>query len=399
MIFHIKEKTIYFYNGGDTIEICSATPLQPNNQEYHLDKYGLEMSPTDIQNYSAHIFVWEYIFRNKITQPCIIIENDLKLTSSYEEICSEINTIESEWDLLIPYNKVNQEPSSRNEIFPSRLGYYWGSYFYVINAQNIKKVLSLSNIKQPVDEEILEVSFDNKLKTILIDTDWFEINEENCPIYKARSAFFLEKIQNIDLWEAAHKEQAISITLYLSQIAQKLNLSLFAHAGTLLGIVRHNDIMPWDDDIDFCMDENEIQTLLDAVEQDNKIKYTKRNWHKTGSVYYKFYFENGEQKEGYDYTFPFVDIWLLFNQGENSYITSDGYEAAKNDYFPGKKYDFFGAQILLPENDLSILYKMYKNWDKYIKVFSWSHRQKENCIDSIIAPIKTDSKGRLISEY
>ncbi|MBP2616642.1 LicD family protein [Chryseobacterium jejuense] len=397
MIFHIKEETITFTTDDITVEINSNISLAENDQNFHKDKYGFEMSPTDIQNYSAHIFIWEYISKNGITEPCIIIENDVKLNSTYKELCKDIYSLPNRWDLIIPYNKLQQDISLRNEIFPSRLGYYWGSYIYVLNGEKIAKLNSLKNIKQPIDEEILESSFNNSLKTLIIDTEWFEYDEENCPVYKKRGSFFMQKIKEINLWETKHKEQAVDILKYLAIKARELNLSLFAHAGTLLGIIRHDDIMPWDDDIDLCMDENEIQLLLRAVENDNIIKCTKRIWHKTGSEYYKFFYQNGEYKEGYDYTFPFVDIWLLFHKGNDSYITSDGYQTLITDYFPGRAYNLYEAPILIPAAHESILQKMYKNWDKYIKVFSWSHRKKENCIDSIIAPIQTDGRGRLIN--
>ncbi|MGL6128201.1 LicD family protein [Chryseobacterium artocarpi] len=396
MIFQINKDSVFLHDDHEIIEISSDIPLQKSNIHYHTQKYGFEMCPQDIQNYSAHIFIWEYILKHNIEAPCVVIENDLRLNCTYETIANETEPTSNDWDIVIPYNKLNVETDLKNEIFPSRLGYYWGSYFYIVNGKNIEKLLSLKVIRQPVDEEILEASFNNTLKTLLIDTDWFEFNEKKCPVYQNRSSFFLEKIQEINVWESNHKEQAISIMTYLANKSKELNLNLFAHAGTLLGIVRHDDIMPWDDDVDLCMDEQEIQTLLDAVQEENIIKYTKSIWHKTGFEYYKFFYENGEYKNGYEYTFPFVDIWLLFHR-ENSFITSDGYEAYTSDYLPGKEYSLHQAPILLPQNHESILNKMYKNWDKYIKVFSWSHRQKENSIDSIIAPIKTDNTGKLIT--
>ena len=396
MIFHINKGSIHLHNEHGKILITSDVKIGSYDNKSHIEKYGIEINPSDIANYSAHIFIWEYILNNDLKKASIIIENDVELKYSYGEMVEHISSLNEEWDIIIPYDKLNIDPALRHEIFPSRLGYYWGSYFYIVNSIKIEKILSISEIKQPVDEEILEASFGNQLKALVIETDWFKYNEEKCPIYQSRSRFLLDKIKNINLWSEQHKAQAISILGYLAETAQKLNLNLFAHAGTLLGIIRHGEIMPWDDDVDLCMADAEINILLDFIERENVISCTKRLWHKTGSEYYKFFFKDGEHKDGYDYTFPFVDIWLLFTSEENSYLTSDGYYAKISDYLPGKECNFYNASILIPQNHEVMLNNMYKNWNKYIKVFSWSHRQKDNCIDSIVAPIETDDKGRMI---
>ena len=40
----------------------------------------------------------------------------------------------------------------------------------------------------------------------------------------------------------------------IDKIFRELNLNYWSVFGTLLGIRRHKGLIPWDDDLDFCLD-------------------------------------------------------------------------------------------------------------------------------------------------
>lgn len=57
------------------------------------------------------------------------------------------------------------------------------------------------------------------------------------------------------------------------EICEKNNLTYFNYAGSLLGTVRHEGFIPWDDDIDVIMFRDDFEKLNKILEQDIDEKY------------------------------------------------------------------------------------------------------------------------------
>ena len=49
------------------------------------------------------------------------------------------------------------------------------------------------------------------------------------------------------------QEIALGILLYLDEVCRKHHLIYFAADGTLLGLIRHQGFIPWDDNVDVWM--------------------------------------------------------------------------------------------------------------------------------------------------
>lgn len=58
------------------------------------------------------------------------------------------------------------------------------------------------------------------------------------------------------------QEKLIEMSKEYIKVCEKLNLRYFALAGTILGAVRHKGFIPWDDDIDFCMPDEDYKIFL-----------------------------------------------------------------------------------------------------------------------------------------
>lgn len=80
-----------------------------------------------------------------------------------------------------------------------------------------------------------------------------------------RKEFLSEEIRNDFLvTEERKKLWAILLDLLkkLDEVCKRYNLRYFATGGTLLGAVRHQGFIPWDDDLDFAMLREDYEELL-----------------------------------------------------------------------------------------------------------------------------------------
>ena len=58
--------------------------------------------------------------------------------------------------------------------------------------------------------------------------------------------------------------QKVSIFIYkeLREFCDENNLQVYLHGGTLIGAIRHQGFIPWDDDIDVCMSRTDYDALI-----------------------------------------------------------------------------------------------------------------------------------------
>ena len=75
--------------------------------------------------------------------------------------------------------------------------------------------------------------------------------------------------------EMRKKIWAIEIDLYLEleKVCKKHNLRFYAIGGSILGAVRHNGFIPWDDDMDVCMPREDYEKLCNICMNDFEPPY------------------------------------------------------------------------------------------------------------------------------
>ena len=189
-----------------------------------------------------------------------------------------------------------------------------------------------------------------------------------------------------------HKKIAIKLLEETIAILKDFEINHCLISGTLLGHVRHNYFIPWDDDIDLLVDDSISNKIHDISKKYNNINV----FYKDKKEIMKFCHSNGNEilensavkywkqyalKEK-KYCWPFVDLFPYEFNEKSIFFFEKTWDI--NNFLPFKMVDFLGIKTFIPRDPNKFLTRNYgPNYMKEFKSSSWDHKKAKRINDVV----------------
>lgn len=150
----------------------------------------------------------------------------------------------------------------------------------------------------------------------------------------------------------------------VSNHLQENNIKFILSGGTLLGHTRNGEIIPWDDDIDIeILEEDSIK--LSKIEWKDSLQYC--GWNGPAQAYFVKDLKNN----------CIIDIFSSRNKNEsivggNIKFPGTNSKIEKSSVFPFKKDHFHGIEVYIPNDPIDVCKKFYGN-ESIEECYVWNH--------------------------
>ena len=194
------------------------------------------------------------------------------------------------------------------------------------------------------------------------------------------------------VWNPEDKKDMKRLLKESVKITSSHGIEMVAMFGTLIGVARHEGVIPWDDDMDFAVslkDRDKLLSLKDelaavgigiapvAAYRVGPIKIPFQGWKKHLT---KLYLLDRPNISSYSsWSWPFIDIFYYSEKGDTIVISDQKgpISILKANFFPLKTNLFEGIPISIPNKIDPILSDEFGNdWEEVCASSGMNHRRE-----------------------
>lgn len=182
------------------------------------------------------------------------------------------------------------------------------------------------------------------------------------------------------VWDMKSKGLILDMMRVFLEACEAHQVNPILMYGSLIGCMRNNHIIPWDGDVDFCVDNslnysNVKQYLIDK----NLQVFLFHDGIKSYNYYMCMRICSKQGKKTLDnWSWPWIDVYFYKKDKEFvNFINCNKtifYKANTEDIFPLKKSIFENFQVNTPASSVKILNDMYPNWSTVYESSKFDHR-------------------------
>lgn len=152
-------------------------------------------------------------------------------------------------------------------------------------------------------------------------------------------------------YHLASQKHKINIFNQMVHHLDEFGISYWLCYGTLLGYLRYSSIIPWDDDIDICINIKDLHQLQNSI---NNTKYTLT---KANDMLYRFTIEGTE-----------MDIFVI------DFSLDNPNEMKFDEVYPLMKGTFCGIECNVPNKYIGFFNRRYGYYDHLGTCLIWNHK-------------------------
>lgn len=183
---------------------------------------------------------------------------------------------------------------------------------------------------------------------------------------------------------ALRKVQNYSIHLlyWIDKICRENNIEYWLDFGSLIGAIRHNGFIPWDDDCDISMTNSDYRKFADIILSDKYSDFECIEQIKNGVLYFRSKNNKNIAIDIFSYDEYTDRICKSFKPKD--LFPREGLFIPKNIVFPTKKILFENIELNIPNNADSYLRFEFGNYTKIPHSAPvWNHTKLQQYINLI----------------